>query len=548
MAGKMRKNGFVEGAVIAYAAIVITKILGAFYNIPFYNIIGDHGSVLYSFAYSIYALFLDISTSGVPIAISIVISEYASKGMYRSKEKAYKLGLRAVLAISAIAFLLMQIFSKQIGEYYVTGMTEGVTAQEISYAVRVISICLIFVPFLSMERGYLQGHKCMGTSSSSQVTEQFVRIVFVLAGAYAAINIFNLGSTVGVCISLLGAAVGAVVALAQVLFSKKKSKELFEIPADNTEERPESAKQIYKKILTYCLSIVIISVSTNIYNIVDMKLLLVGLQNLSFPDEVTQTIASITSTWIPKIGMIVVALAMGLTNSIAPHMAESYAAGNMKDINRKLNQGMETIIVAAMPMALGVILLAEPVYRIFYGASEYGGSILQLSMALNVIGSLVSVVGMAMQSIDRGKAVCAYNIVGIMLNAALDLPFIYLFDRIGIPAYLGATAASIVGQSVTLILLLVSLKRQLKFEYMPAFKVLAKCVIPLALMSGCVILIKSFWPVTSQGTLLLIVQLGVYSVSGAIIYGISAYKFGLISEVLGQETIDRYLRKLHLKK
>ena len=62
LAGKMKKNGFVEGAVIAYIAIVITKILGAFYNIPFYGIIGERGSIIYSFAYSIYVLFLDIST------------------------------------------------------------------------------------------------------------------------------------------------------------------------------------------------------------------------------------------------------------------------------------------------------------------------------------------------------------------------------------------------------------------------------------------------------------------------------------------------------
>ena len=81
MGGKLKKNSFMEGAVITYAAIVITKLLGALYNIPFYEIIGNRGSVIYSFAFSIYALFLDISTSGIPIAISIVISEYASKGM-----------------------------------------------------------------------------------------------------------------------------------------------------------------------------------------------------------------------------------------------------------------------------------------------------------------------------------------------------------------------------------------------------------------------------------------------------------------------------------
>ena len=548
MKGKMRKNGFVEGAVIAYAAIMITKILGAFYNIPFYSIIGEHGSIIYSFAYNIYALFLDISTSGIPIAISIVISEYASKGMYRSKEKSYKLGLYAVMGFSFSAFLFMQIFSKQIGQYYISDMTEGVTVEEISLAVRSISICLLVVPFLSMRRGYLQGHKCMTASSASQVIEQVVRIAFVLIGAYLAIYIFKLGVSVGVSISLLGAAVGACFALIYIINAKHKNREMFEIKEDNIEDAPESTKQIYKKIFTYCASIVIISVSTNLYNLVDMKLLLISLKDLQYPDEVTQNIASITSTWIPKIAMIIASLSMGLTNSIAPHMAESYAKKNFDDINFKLNQGMGTILVAALPMATGIILLSEPVYRIFYGASEYGSSLLQLSMVLNVVGSLVSVVGMAMQSIDRGKAVCAYNIIGIILNAALDIPLIYLFHYIGLPAYLGATAASIVGQFITLLLLLSSLKRQLKFTYTPTVKTFFKCIIPLALMSVAVIGLKLLWPVVDGRGIVFFIQIALFSGVGAVIYCLTAYKSGVVTQVMSEETINRFLRKLHLKK
>ena len=72
----MKKNSFIQGTVVASISIIITKILGALYVIPFYKIIGVSGGALYSYAYTIYNLFLNISTAGIPIAISMIISEY----------------------------------------------------------------------------------------------------------------------------------------------------------------------------------------------------------------------------------------------------------------------------------------------------------------------------------------------------------------------------------------------------------------------------------------------------------------------------------------
>ena len=40
----MKKNGFMEGAIIATIAIIISKVLGVLYVIPFYKIIGEQGA------------------------------------------------------------------------------------------------------------------------------------------------------------------------------------------------------------------------------------------------------------------------------------------------------------------------------------------------------------------------------------------------------------------------------------------------------------------------------------------------------------------------
>ena len=53
----IKKNTFIEGAFIATFGIVISKVLGIIYVIPFYSIIGEKGGALYGYAYSLYLLF-----------------------------------------------------------------------------------------------------------------------------------------------------------------------------------------------------------------------------------------------------------------------------------------------------------------------------------------------------------------------------------------------------------------------------------------------------------------------------------------------------------
>lgn len=543
MSKGMRKNSFAEGTFAAYAAIVISKLMGALYSIPFYHLIGEQGGVIYSCAYNIYALFLDVSTAGIPIAVSIVISEYNAKEMYRSKERTYRVALRAVLALSVVSFLVLQLFAKQIGLYFLGDMTEGVRPDEIAAGVRAVALCLLVAPFLSIKRGYLQGHKFIAASSQSQIIEQMVRIAVVLAGTYVTITIMQLDTTVGVCVALTGAAAGALAALLYLQHKCRSSRDAFQTEGSR-EEQVAATGQILKKVLSYCATIVIMSVSISIYSLVDMKMLLVGLHNLRYSDEDTQVIASIASTWIPKICMIITALSMGLVSSLAPHMAESNTLGEHKQINAKLNQALGTLVLIAVPLGLGMILLSEPVFRLFYGESAYGPGILRLAVVVNVVGSMATVTSMSMQSIGRGKTVCIVTLIGIVVNAALDLPLIYLFHRLGIPAYLGATAASVVGQGLTVLLLLGSLKRTYHFRYFPVARTLLRELVPLGAMVAVVLCLRMLWPVTEARGVLLVLQLFVYAVVGGGVYLGLAYLTGAVAEVVGKQAIQSMLKRM----
>ena len=113
----MKKNSFVEGAFIATAAVIVTKILGMLYVIPFYGIIGSQGGALYSYAYNIYTIFLDMSSAGIPTAISKIISEYNTLGLKEAKYRTFVLGRKIVMYLSMIGFLVMFLGADLIARF-----------------------------------------------------------------------------------------------------------------------------------------------------------------------------------------------------------------------------------------------------------------------------------------------------------------------------------------------------------------------------------------------------------------------------------------------
>ena len=222
----MKKNSLVEGTVVSYIMILITKLMGAIYVIPFYRIIGKTGGVLYSYAYNIYNLFLNISTSGIPTAVAILIAEYNTLKMYNEREYTYKLANKLIAIISFVSFFVMFVFAKQIGKFIIGDINGGNSLDDIAFVIRIISFCLLIIPFLSVTRGYLQGNKYISISSTSQLIEQTVRLIVVLLGSYIAINLLNLGVTKGVGFALAGAVVGGLSALLFLKYKQRKNKEV----------------------------------------------------------------------------------------------------------------------------------------------------------------------------------------------------------------------------------------------------------------------------------------------------------------------------------
>lgn len=539
----MKKNSFITGAMISTISIVAVKIMGMLYVIPFYAIVGDKGGALYSYAYQLYLLFLGISSAGIPNAISKVISEYNSTGKIEAKTRAFYLGKKILTYISVISFFLLFIFAEELATIYLGKIQGGNTPEDAAFVIRCVSFAILVIPHLSVTKGYLQGHKYIGPSSSANLIEQVVRIFVILAGSFLAYKIFNSTLSIAVGIAVSGAFFGGL--FAYLYLKTKISKSKNELDLDKKLEKDNiSNKEITKKIISYAVPFVVINVISNIYSITDSVLVLRTLTYLGYNGADVEFIASCISTWGAKISMIVNSIAMGMTVSLIPSIVEAYATKNVKDLNNKINKALQIIIFISLPMTIGLSILATPVWTIFYNTNPYGGSILRVMIFCALFGNLSMIISSSLQSMNKYKYVYFTNIFGTVLNAMLDIPLMVICGKIGIPAYYGANFASIIGYTLSILVGLKLINKDKKLSYKETIIVTLKILVPISIMIIVLLLINSLISLdvfTKSGSIIIII---IDSIIGGIIYMYISSKMGIIDYIFGSDYIKKIKKKL----
>ena len=537
------KNRFVEGTVVAYISILITKIIGAVYVIPFYEIIGTDGGVLYSYAYNVYNLFLNISISGIPTAVAIIIAEYNALKKFNDREKTFNLANKIIGIIAVVCFILMFAFARYIGLFFVGDLKDGTDVNSIVLVVRTISFCLLIIPFLSVLRGYLQGNKYLNAPSQSQLIEQIVRIIVVLVGSYVAINLLHYSVPIGVSVALSGTVLGGIAAYIFLRIKLSKSRLQLKEGVTSLKDATEKDKRIINKIIQYSIPIIIVAVTQNIYEITDQKLIIKGLYMIGYSATKSEYLASIVVTWTPKICMIINALATGLCTSVIPFIVTSYTEKNYEELNRKFNQAINIILAVSIPLSSFLIVYASEVYRIFYGTSNEGKYVLMVMTITSILFSLQLVINMILQGMKKFKMVYINTITGIVINILLDIPMILLLNKLGFPPYLGSLFATMIGLFISELIVAISLRKEFKFKYRTIINTILKTLLGIIPMVAVIVLIKMFFFTTLVNRILLIGELCLIGLVGVGIFLLISHFTGLLDEVLGKGFFNRILSR-----
>lgn len=538
----MKKNNFVQGAFIATLGIVITKILGILYVIPFYAIIGEQGGALYGYAYSIYLVFMAISSAGIPLAISKIISEYQTLGYYDAKQRAFKIGQQIATTLGILCFIILFVFAPQIATAILGDLKGGNTIEDVTFVIRVISTAITVVPVLSIYRGYFEGHKFITPTAVSQVFEQVVRVLVIVVGSFLTLKVFNLSLTTAVGVAVFGATVGSFASYFYLIEKRFKNKKKFEEKELNVKEPKITNKQILKKIMIYAFPLIMIDIFKSLYSVVDTVTVVKTLGPI-YGTKTAESIMSILSTWAAKFNMIIISISTGMIVSLTPNLTASAVVGNTEDVKKKINQSFQMLIFLILPMTVGLSFLAKPVYTVFYGASKYGPSVLSFYVYVALITALFTTAITITQVLKYYKVVFVSLASGLVLKSLINVSLINQLYNLGLPGYYGSVLASILGYGLSFIICLIALHKKCGVNYEKTIKQTINALCGTVLMVLVLSVVKLVVPISVASRFLNILIIVVYAIIGMITYFIYMKKTHSIDEVFGKDFLNKFKKK-----
>ena len=467
VAQTQKQNSFFGGAAILAAGILIVKLIGMFYKIPLINIIGEAGAADFNNAYNIYAVLLTVSTAGLPVAVSKLVSEANALDRRNQVRRTFRLALVLFLALGLVSFLVMFFRADALA-----GMMNDSKA---AAGIRALAPAVVCVGCLAALRGYSQGHSNMAPTSVSQIIEALCKLVVGLGLAFWLVK-QGKDPDVAAAGAITGVTVGTVVALAYMVLDFLLSRGREDIRGT---DRPDSAGSILVNILKIAVPITLSSSMVGIVTVIDSSLVQGQLQSaLDLTEQASRTLYGNYSGAL-NIYNLPTSLMAAITASVIPAVSAALARRDRRGAARITGSALRITALLSFPMGVGLFVLGTPIIRLLFP-----------SLNVAVAGPLLSTLGIAT------PFVCMVLVCNSVLQAHgfINLPVIVMvlggivkivnnYNLVGAIGIAGAPVGNILCFGLALVLDLVVITRVIpnRPRLLPIF---AKPAVASAVMGG----------------------------------------------------------------
>lgn len=478
-----KKQSFMAGVLTLLFAQIVIKVLGLIYRLVITNIpyFGDAGNGLYSAGYQIYTLLLAIASIGVPSAISKLVSERIAVGKHREAHEIFK---TALLLFGIIGFIGSSILFFG-AKYIATSMIGNPDVEGIMVA---LAPAVFFVAISAVIRGYFNGMYNMKVASNSQMLEQLFKSILtiglvVLVYFLAVVNPTDLSQMFGLSVDTVTVAMATAANAAStiataiccgylLLYYQKSKKEIWKnINSSNkVTYKKEKRTHIMKKILAVSIPISLASIISAINRNIDtftvineLKIALANtFSNMDFIKDEATRLYGILSGRVDTLIGLPTALNVAFSTALVPAVSETIAKGDVKTARRRITFSIRTTLLIALPCAIGMCVLAEPILNLLFPNVQAieAPLLLQIS-SFTIIFTLVNqTVAGALQGLGKVMAPAISLGCGAIVKLILNLTLIKN-PQIGI---YGAAISSVAAALTAMIINLFVLRKQIKLD------------------------------------------------------------------------------------
>lgn len=454
-----KKQTFLHGAALLAIATAVVKLIGFFYKIPLSEIIDTTGYGYFTTAYNVYSVLLLVSTAGLPVAMSRLISQASALNHYNQVRKIYSVSRAIFLILGLISTLLMMLGCRFLAI--------ALNQPNAWAAILCLGPSALLMGIMSTYRGFFQGQGNMRPTSNSQMIEAVFKLVVGLAAAYAIMKF-----TQSIPLAAGGAILGVSVScLVSVFYLRRVFTPAYkELPV--TVDTPKSTHATAKALLAIAVPITIGSAGLQFLTVIESGMYMGRMVHLI---ETNQYMGHLVVDGITAQGVAdnikgIYDQAMTIFNmpcafiipiaiSVIPAITSNLTVSNDEAVRATEESAARITGLISLPCSVGLILLAEPVMGLLWG---HTGEDLVLS------GQLMAILGVSIflyaiiqytNSLLQAHGHAHLPVVNMLVAGVAKLGVVYILvsnPKIGI---LGAPIGAALCYGAIAVLNLISIRK-----------------------------------------------------------------------------------------
>lgn len=424
-------NKFISGTLILTLSGFVVKAIGSINWIILSRILGGEGIGIYQMAFPIYLLALEVSSAGIPIAISIITAEKVAKEDYLGAKRIFHVSL-TMLCTTALVLSILVFFGSRFF------IDEHIIRESRAYwSLIALAPAVFFTTVIAGFRGYLQGWRQMAPTAISQITEQIVRVITML-GFASFLMPYGLEYAAGG--ASLGAGFGGLAALLVLLFFYHRLQQ--SLPKIQAPLYPQdNVLHILKRLVSLSIPISMASIMLPVVSNLDLLIVPRRLEVAGFTThQATELFGYLTGMSVPLVTLATI-LTIAMAMNLVPTISHYFTLGNKEEIYQRTSSALRVSFLVTIPFSVLLFVMASPVVTFIYNAPAAAPATRTLAIAIFFLG-MHQITTAILQGLKRPKIPVMNMIIAAAVKVCCNW-FLVAIPTLGIRGAACATVADI---------------------------------------------------------------------------------------------------------
>lgn len=344
-----KQSSFAAGAVLLAVSAIVVKVIGVCYKIPLVHLLGAEGMGYFNAAYDVYALLCVISTTGLPVAVSVVMNRRPG-----NQKRIYLLSLAVFTILGMLGAAGVFFCADRIAIW--------VGAPAAAQSLRFIAPAVLFVCLCGAYRGYYQAKRNMLPTAISQVVEAAGKLIFGLLFAYLCI-LGGKRAPVSAAFAALGLSVGTLLCLIYLaIFNKREWRN------DNAQDI--NTGKLLRELLVVAFPVTLSAVLTGLSKVIDLSLIMRRLQDAGVLQTTAVAMYGCYSSMVIPLFNVIPALFGSLAMSLVPHLSHAIGKRDQKAQAHIISTAFRWGIALSVPASLGMGMLSPQILQLLFSCAE----------------------------------------------------------------------------------------------------------------------------------------------------------------------------------